>query len=100
MPDQLFVEPAQLELASRQVTEADAALRRAAGSLAGAASLADHGLDHDGRADDKVSTFVRQWRSEFDLIARMLIAYRSVLDEVAAAYRELDRSIVDACAGG
>lgn len=99
MSDQLFVEPAELRSAVREVASADAALERARGALAAADGLAARGLD--GRAHDKVATFVRQWRSEHQLIGQMLRAYCSVVEEAAACYEELEAGIVGAlCAEG
>lgn len=98
MSDQLYVRPAELRRTTDDIRSAGSALGRAADGLAAAGSLADQGLDHSGRADDKVATFVRQWRAEHELIGEMLRACTAVLDEAAAAYEALEAGIVEALA--
>jgi ABC-type transporter Mla subunit MlaD len=90
MADELFVQPDELRAAVTEVAAATGALAHARGALESAGGLAAVGLDHAGRADDKVATFVRQWRSELDLVAGMLDAFREVLARAADCYDELD----------
>lgn len=96
MADLLYVQPAELRRTTDDIRSAGSALGRAADGLAVAGSLADQGLDHSGQADDKVATFVRQWRAEHELIGEMLQACTAVLDEAAAAYEAVEAGIVEA----
>lgn len=99
MSDQLFVEPDELRAAGREAAAAGVALGRARDALAAAEGLTARDLDP--RAHDKVATFVRQWCSEYQLIAQMLRACCAVLDEAADGYEALETGIVGAlCSEG
>ncbi|WP_436796287.1 WXG100 family type VII secretion target [Actinospongicola halichondriae] len=91
--DLVFVEPEQLRAAASEVLAADRALEGAGVALDAADGRVRAGIDHDGRADDKVSTFVRQWRSEFDLLRQMMNGFADVLDRAAECYEELDAEL-------
>lgn len=90
MVGELFVEPGELRAAVTEVAAASAALADARAALASAGDLVDAGIDHDGRADDKVATFVRQWRSEYEIVADLLGGFCDILENAAACYQELD----------
>lgn len=93
MSDPLFVEPGALRAAVAEVASATAALDRARGALDAAASSVDRALDPDQGAAHKVSTFARQWRAEYDIIAGFLDAYTDILTEAASAYEEIDAAL-------
>lgn len=77
----LFVEPDELRAAVGEVAAAAEALGRARGSLEHAGGLVDV---------DEVDTFVRQWRSECELIGDFLGAFREILSRAADCYEGLD----------
>lgn len=89
----VFVEPAELHAAVDEVAAATRALGRARGALDAAGGLVARGIDHTGRADDKVATFVRQWRAECELIAGFLDAFREILTNVARCYEDIDAEL-------
>ena len=91
--DSIFVEPGELRAAVTEVAAAQAALSGARGALDSAGSNVDAGIDHADRADDKVHTFVRQWRSEFELISEMLGAFSDVLTKAAQCYEDADAEL-------
>lgn len=91
--DSFFVEPGELRAAVTEVTAAQAALSGARGALDSAGANTDAGIDHADRADDKVRTFVRQWRSEFELISEMLEAFSDVLTKAAECYEDADAEL-------
>lgn len=82
----MFVEPGELRAAVTEVAAATGALQRARGALESAGGQVDI---------DKVATFVRQWRSEFELISEMLGAYSDVLTTAAQCYEELDAELAE-----
>lgn len=86
----LFVEPGELRAAATEVAAATAALEAARGALESAGSLVIGGIDHRDRADDKMSTFVRQWRSEYEIVGGMLGGFREILVNAADCYAQLD----------
>ena len=100
--DSIFVEPGELRAAVTEVAAATAALSGARGALDAAGSNVAAGIDHSDRADDKVATFVRQWRSEFELISEMLGAFSGVLTKAAQCYEDVDAELAQcfADAGG
>ena len=100
MSGQLFVQPTQLRAAVTQVAAAAEALADARGALAAAEDAAREVLGADGRAEHKLHTFVRQYRSEFDLISESLVAYRDLLEGSAGGYEELEAALVDGMTGG
>lgn len=86
MGGSVFVEPGELRAAVTEVAAATGALERARGALESAGTQIDIA---------EVGTFVRQWRSEFELIAEMLDAYRDVLVEAAQCYEDLDGDLAE-----
>ena len=50
-------------------------------------------LEQDGRADDKIGTFVRQWREELHLFKEMLEGLKGALEGAAAAFDEVDNAL-------
>ncbi len=99
--DSVFVEPDELRAAVTEVAAATGALHGARGALESAGNQVSSGID-GGRADDKVSTFVRQWRSELELISEMLGAFSDVLTKAAQCYEDVDAELAQcfADAGG
>lgn len=93
MPQHLLVDPPALRASVAAVADARAALADAGAALEQAGAGVDRGIDHSREADDKVRTFVRQWRSEYDLIAELLGAYTDVIDAAAASYEEGDAAV-------
>ncbi|MDZ7674110.1 MAG: hypothetical protein U5K30_03450 [Acidimicrobiales bacterium] len=93
MSGSIVVEPGELRAAVTDVAAATRALGRARGALESVGGLVAGGIDHGDRADDKVSTFVRQWRSEYDLVAGFLDAFRTILTDAAQCYEDLDAEL-------
>ena len=104
MPNDIFVEPAELRAAVTEVAAAAGALDGARGALESAKGLVLGAIDHSDRADDKFDTFVRQWRSECELIRDMLGAFTDVLTKAAQCYEDVDTDFAsclsDVAAGG
>lgn len=92
MAAHLFVAPSELRASVAAVAEARRALGDAAAVLDLAGRRVDAGIDQDGRADDAVRTFIRQWRTELDLVADMLGGCTDVVERAAASYEELEGS--------
>lgn len=90
MSAHLFVDPAALRASVAAVADARRALADARAVLEQAGQRVDAGIDHSRGADDAVRTFVRQWRSEYELIAEMLGAYTDVIERAAASYEDAD----------
>lgn len=90
MPDHLFVDPSALRASVAAVADARRALHDAGAVLAQAGHRVDGGIDHSRQADDKVRTFVRQWREEYGLIAELLGAYTDVIERAADSYEDAD----------
>jgi len=86
----LFVAPSELRASVAAVAEARRALDDARGVLELAGARLEGGLDHDGGADDAARRFVRQWRSELELVAGMLDGCTDVVEQAAGSYEELD----------
>ncbi|MDE0805526.1 MAG: hypothetical protein OSA99_19670, partial [Acidimicrobiales bacterium] len=82
-----------LRAAATDVAAATRAMGVARGALEAAATWASSGLDHRGDAAHKVSTFARQWRSEFDLVSTMVDAFHDILHAAADCYVELDGGV-------
>ena len=99
MPERLFVDPAALRASVAAVADARTALADARLALERAGASVDGGIDHSRQADDKVRTFVRQWRSEYELIAEMLRAYAEVVEGAATSYEEADCDAAAAITG-
>lgn len=86
--DSIFVEPGELRAAVTEVAAAKAALADGRGALDAARGQVAAGCDAD-----KVDTFVRQWRAEFELIGEMLGAFSDVLTKAAQCYEDLDAEL-------
>lgn len=99
MPDHLYVDPAALRASVTAVADARQALADARNALERAGASVDGGIDHSRQADDKVRTFVRQWRSECELIADMLGAYAEVVEGAAGSYEDADCDAAAAISG-
>lgn len=93
MPQHLFVDPAALRASVAGVADARTALADARAALEQAGAGVDRGIDHSREADDRVRTFVRQWRSEYDLIAELLGAYTDVIGAAADSYEDADDAV-------
>lgn len=89
----MFVEPDELRAAVAEVGEARAALGDARGMLDAA------GNQVGGHDIAQVGTFVRQWRSEFELISELLGAFSNVLTEAARCYEGLDTELAQCLDG-
>ena len=96
---QLFVEPTQLRAAVTQVAAAADALASARAALDAAEGAAADALSVDGHAEHKMHTFVRQYRSELDLVSQSLVAYRDVLERGADCYEQVEAAFVDGMGG-
>lgn len=90
MAQHLFVDPAELRASVAAVADARTALADARTALQRAGADVDRGIDHSREADDRFRTFVRQWRSECELIADLLSAYTEVIGTAAASYEDAD----------
>ncbi|HEY1118401.1 MAG TPA: WXG100 family type VII secretion target [Acidimicrobiales bacterium] len=99
MPQHLFVDPAELRASVTAVADARSALADARAALERAGQAAEGGIDHSGRADDRIRSFVRQWRSECELVAELLAAYTDVIASAAASYEDADRTAAAAIGG-
>jgi hypothetical protein len=95
----LYVAPTQLRAAVTQVAAASEALASARGALAAAEDAAAPALAIDGRAAHKLHTFVRQYRSELDLVSESLVAYRDLLERSAGCYEQVEDALVDGMGG-
>ena len=98
--DQLYVAPTQLRAAVTQVAAASEALASARNALAAAEDAAAPALAIEGRAAHKMHTFVRQYRSELDLVSDSLVAYRDLLERGAECYEQVEAALVDGMGGG
>lgn len=92
MAQHLLVDPSALRASVTAVAGARTALADASAALERAGSAVDGGIDHSRDADDRVRTFVRQWRSECELIADLLGAYTDVIETAATSYEDADRA--------
>ncbi len=99
MGQHLFVDPPALRESVTAVAGARSALADARAALERAGAQVDSGIDHCREADDRVRTFVRQWRSECELIADLLGAYTEVIDSAAASYEDADRAVAAQISG-
>lgn len=99
MPEQLHVDPDALRAAAAEVVAAVSGLEGARRALEQAGELVRSGIDHDGRADDKVATFVRQWRAECEIIGQLLDGFRAVLTEAASCYEQVEDALVGVVEG-
>jgi uncharacterized protein YukE len=97
---QLSVSPTQLRAAVTQVAAASEALASARAALEAAEQAAAPALAIEGRAAHKMHTFVRQYRSELDLVSESLVGYRDVLERSAECYEQVEDALVDAMGGG
>jgi uncharacterized protein YukE len=99
VPEHLYVDPAALRASVAAVADARQALTDARSALERAGASVDGGIDHSRQADDKVRTFVRQWRAECGLIADMLGAYADVVEGAASSYEGADCDAAAAISG-
>lgn len=99
MGQHLSVDPQALRESVTAVAGARSALADARAALERAGAEVERGIDHCREADDRVRTFVRQWRSEYELIAELLGAYTEVIDTAAASYEDADREIAAQISG-
>lgn len=88
----LYVAPAELRASVAAVAEARSALDDARGVL----ELAEHRLE--GSLD--AHRFVRQWRSELELVAGMLAGCTDVVEQAAGSYEDLDGGAAGALRDG
>lgn len=91
--ESLFVEPDELRAVAAEVVAATRSLEDARGALDAAGVNVGAGIDHSDRADDKVATFVRQWRAEFDALRALLGGFSDVLTSAAECYEDLDADL-------
>jgi uncharacterized protein YukE len=84
----LFVAPTQLRASAAAVAEARQALHDARAVLELAGGRLEHGLD-----GDHAHRFVRQWRSELELVRGMLDGCTDVVEQAAGSYEELDAGL-------
>ncbi len=99
MGQHLFVDPPALRGSVSAVSDARSALADARAALERAGAQVDGGIDHCREADDRVRTFVRQWRSEYELITELLGAYTEVIESAATSYEDADRSVAAQISG-
>lgn len=99
MGQHLFVDPAALRASVAAVADARTALADARTALERAGAGVERGIDHSREADDRVRTFVRQWRTEYQLVADLLGAYTDVIESAATSYEDADRTAAAAMAG-
>lgn len=98
MSGAFFADPDAMDGAMDGAAAAADALGAAAEALASAEAMITSSLSW-GFGEDarhKTSTFVRQWREEFGIVAELLVAFDEGVRQAAAVYREGENALTAA----